>query len=205
MRRYVVCLTSLFIVTVSASTSGQTTNDSLSATDREVLRVAINYTLEAEASRLARTSVRLLDKTSAVCAGTVADRHCVWRGHLNDLELPQTKTTRDEYGGIDFPALRMAFLARNTRAWTVGPVNTPLTVVAESDVRKVPRDKLPVAYPGVGYFVGTSAPAYSADGQIALVFIEGFCAFDCGWGHSLFLRRNAGSWLVIPIGLVWTA
>ena len=112
------------------------------------------------------------------------------------------KEVRESSDGINYSDLRAALESRNVRSWRLGDLSTPVTGVSEADVRRVPIGQLDKEYPGISYFLGVTAPGYSSDGRSALVYVQGFCSFDCGWGDIIVLEHKAGGW-VVPIAISW--
>ena len=101
------------------------------------------------------------------------------------------------------PRLRAGFIARNQHPVRVGSMGAAIRIVDGERVRAMIRNRngrrlseIAAEFPGVQGFVELSVPAYSADGEWAVVYLHSFCEGRCGWGAVRLLRREKGRWIV---------
>jgi hypothetical protein len=158
--------------------------------DRQVVLVALGELKSA-------TPARLLDATVSLCdIGTRTI--CIPRDLIEGIvQWP-----------IDRPDMRSDFAARNNESWTLGELSIDLPTVNRAQVQKMFmsgagwRDVY-AKFRAVRYLVQVSAPAYSADHQRALVYVECLCEVRCHWGHLLLLERNGDQWVVDRTLISW--
>jgi hypothetical protein len=158
--------------------------DGLSNDDRQLVVAAL------AAWKIDATSA-LVDSTMPICPGDRATL-CLRQDAVMARNLAL------DY--LDAGGLRERFLARNDGPHSIGAL-TP-------EHRRVPRDRVtPMFAPGglqwsavYRTFIGVrtltqvSAPAYSADGSQALVYVEMLCSPRCGRGGLLLFDRKSGGW-----------
>lgn len=164
---------------------------SLSAEDRELVVLALN---SQAAGGL------LVDSTAPVCGSTVVPL-CIRRDMLTAGVI--------NWDSPDAPPMRDAFFARNEKAISIGSLDVRLTSVPRATVEAIfvsggtGWPDLQRIYPGVRYVTQVSAPAYSSDGNRALIYVETVCFGRCGGGALLLFDRRAGRWLLARSLINW--
>jgi hypothetical protein len=196
----VLCILALAVRAAFGQAAG--VPETLSADDRELVRLFLELSLKERAGWSADSAV-LLDSTRQLCDGS-ARRDCLNPTLLDDLTLPSATALMPECARVDYPTLRKAFVDRNIRTWRIGAFQTPLTIASGSQVRAMSQDGLLGRFAG-RRFIEVNAPAYDPGGRFALVFVRGFCAFDCSWSVLQVFERRVEGWTPVHCGIHVTA
>lgn len=153
--------------------------------DREIVSLAVNGAV------LSATTL-LIDSTAPICQSAVAGL-CIRRDVL------QGDTRMWDFA--DSALLRERFLARNEKPLDLGAVAVGLKRISRDRIDAMFRHgghgwrDLQRAHRGVRYFMQVSAPAYSSDGNSAIVWVESICDGRCGGGSLLLFERKSGRWM----------
>ena len=183
----------LYVTIVQAASQHPASTSQLSDEDRQV----IGITLEQFKGD---TSALLLDSTVSMCGGEIPAL-CIRQALLDEIEPAAWIPT-------DRTALRNAFAARNRTPIGLGGLSVEARIVDGAQIRtmfaKGPGwPEVGKKFPGVRHVVQVSAPAYTADGNRALVYVEARCPGRCGGGSILLLRHLDGRWRVERSLLDW--
>ena len=181
-----VSKTLLVLILAAAAPSSQVqSGNGLSDTDQEIISLAVNGAI------LSATTL-LIDSTAPICAGRTAGvciRYDFLDGDISNRDLP------------DAALLRERLLARNQTPLKFGVVDVGLERISRDRIDAMFRPgrygwrDLQRAHPGVRYLMQVSAPAYSSDGNSAIVWVESFCDGRCGGGSLLLFQRKSGRWM----------
>jgi hypothetical protein len=190
---YASALLIVFLATTGQAPSGlASVTGGLSDDDRQVVAAALDWMKPGK-------SALLLDSTAPMC-GAEMRALCI-RQEVLDRIPPAAWIPTDHI------ALRTAFVARNRYPISLGRMAVDFRVVDAMQVRTMFakgrwRD-VGEKFPGVRHLVYVSAPAYTAEGSRALVYVESLCSGRCGGGGVLLLRREIGGWLLERGLITW--
>ena len=157
--------------------------DTLSPEDRELIAVAVG-------SEWASPGSVMMESTAPICKPGVT--FCIAADLLDKSVF-----------NWDFPDsthLRQAFLERNQRTLDIGTLSLKLARLRRPEMERMfARGYLewPILqqkYPGVRSLIQVSAPAYSADGLHALIYVVSYCNGRCGGGAVSLFERTSGRW-----------
>jgi hypothetical protein len=157
---------------------------SLTDDDRAIIALALSATAVAAPSVL-------VESTAPVCRKEVG-MLCI-----NESYLTGDKATWDFPDGA---LLRRGLVARNATPANIGPLDSHRSRVSRERIDMMFRPgrygwpDLQRAYPDVQLLVQVSAPAYSPDASLALIYVESLCDGRCGGGALLLFERQSGTW-----------
>jgi hypothetical protein len=161
---------------LSPAWNGSTPPLVLSDQDRHLLEVVLRP--------YAATSATFLDLTVPAC--------------LDDREFCVPFNIGDSVQFPDSTELLVTMRARNIASWSVGKLDIQLPVMT-GGVRFLRALRTPaefaVLFQGVERMISVSAPAFTVNGQRALVYVESRCVSGSCVDRSLILlERDGASW-----------
>ncbi len=206
MARHVTCLPCVLCLAVLAVPGlyGQAgPQAALSAGDQDLVRLVLALSSQERAGWSAEVAV-LLDSTPVICEGPPL-RGCLSIVGLDDLARPGTiALMTPECARTDYRALRDSFVARNRRSLQLGPSAMGFPMVPGAEARALSADARRDRF-GDRWFIEVSTPAYSPDGQSALVYVQAYPAFDGLWASIRVFEQRDRQWTPTRCGLNLTA
>lgn len=165
--------------------------------DRQPKMELIELTLET-ASR--GKSIHLLDESDTSWCRVMGEYICTL-SHLNTYQLhgnPRNRTPelRDLFDADEFDYIADQF--KNRVSFKEKDFTSNIQLISQKELDNKSDFELSI-FP---YFT-VSAPAFSENGEYALIYISEFCGIECGGGDLMIYRKENRKWVRILIVGIW--